>query len=323
MRATVVISRGHGEGPQWDMESALAGLCAATPGLKVYVIPHVYHIPEQSDIWKRLGEIRGKCVLASWLFSRPASWVLQSKRIAPDGLRALCLKDYETAREGYQAIVEAIRHWQGDARAVERAPLGAGEESGADWASTLHIEPDPEAEDAGEHGGLEELSVAAGERWYPVIDAERCKSCGQCHQFCLFGVYELDGAGRVRVTHPDNCKPGCPACSRICPAGAIMFPLYAKDEAIAGAPGRIMAPDAAARKMFYTRTKKTCPKCGSTPERGGVGEGVDGVCEECGRTLAAPVAEAKPEARTGGVAAVVRDDIDSLLDDLDQLSQRS
>lgn len=320
MRATVVISRGHGEGPQWDMESALAGLCAATPGLKVYVIPHIYHISEQSGIWKRLGEIRGKFVLASWLFSRPASWVLQSKRIAPDGLRTLCLKDYSTAREAHGAIIEAIRHWPGGMRAVERAPLGVGEAC-ADWATTLHIEPDPEAENGDDHGGLEELAETVGERWYPVVDAERCKNCGQCHQFCLFGVYDLDEAGRVRVANPDNCKPGCPACSRICPAGAIMFPLYGKDEAIAGAPGRIMAPDAAARKMFYTRTKKTCPKCGSTPERGGLGTGVDGVCEECGRALAGPGADAAPEARTEGVAAVVRDDIDSLLDDLDQLSR--
>ncbi len=33
----------------------------------------------------------------------------------------------------------------------------------------------------------------------------------------------------------DNCKRGCPACSRVCPEHAIIFPDY-KTPAIAGAP---------------------------------------------------------------------------------------
>ena len=63
-----------------------------------------------------------------------------------------------------------------------------------------------------------------GRPWYPVIDTDRCRACDQCRQFCLFGVYGKDEAGRVAVDHPLNCKPGCPACARICPAQAIIFP---------------------------------------------------------------------------------------------------
>ena len=37
------------------------------------------------------------------------------------------------------------------------------------------------------------------------------------------------------VESQDNCKKGCPACSRVCPEQAIMFPEY-KTPAIAGAP---------------------------------------------------------------------------------------
>ena len=60
--------------------------------------------------------------------------------------------------------------------------------------------------------------------WFPVIDGDRCTNCGQCFEFCLFGVYKKDTAGKVRVTNPQNCKNNCPACARICPVAAIIFP---------------------------------------------------------------------------------------------------
>jgi len=69
--------------------------------------------------------------------------------------------------------------------------------------------------------------------WFPVVDYERCVGCRQCHGFCLFGVYVLSDDGRVRVANPANCKYGCPACARICPAGAIVFPKH-EDDAISG-----------------------------------------------------------------------------------------
>ena len=62
--------------------------------------------------------------------------------------------------------------------------------------------------------------------WFPVIDYDRCVACGQCASFCLFGVFSVDGDGRVRVTNPDGCKTNCPACARICPQLAIVFPKY-------------------------------------------------------------------------------------------------
>ena len=62
--------------------------------------------------------------------------------------------------------------------------------------------------------------------WFPVIDRDRCKSCRQCLNFCVFGVYGLTDAGEVRVENPANCKTNCPACARICPEVAIIFPKY-------------------------------------------------------------------------------------------------
>lgn len=64
--------------------------------------------------------------------------------------------------------------------------------------------------------------------WYPVIDYSRCTSCGQCMEFCLFGVYEKGEDDRVLVVNPDSCKNNCPACARICPEAAIIFPKSAE-----------------------------------------------------------------------------------------------
>jgi NAD-dependent dihydropyrimidine dehydrogenase PreA subunit len=68
--------------------------------------------------------------------------------------------------------------------------------------------------------------------WYPVIDYSRCTDCGQCADFCLFGVHEKKG--RVTVSNPRNCKNNCPACARICPVTAIIFPKYKNGGAVGG-----------------------------------------------------------------------------------------
>ncbi|WP_291530316.1 ferredoxin family protein [Bacteroides sp. UBA939] len=75
---------------------------------------------------------------------------------------------------------------------------------------------------------IEEFPVENGtDAWYPVIDKNRCVECGKCHDFCLFGVYTIENK-RVRVTSPQNCKNNCPACARMCPSKAIIFPKYEK-----------------------------------------------------------------------------------------------
>ena len=70
-------------------------------------------------------------------------------------------------------------------------------------------------------------------RWYPVIDLSRCTNCLECIDFCLFGVYGIDAQETILVEQPDNCRQGCPACSRVCPENAIIFPQH-KTPTIAG-----------------------------------------------------------------------------------------
>jgi NAD-dependent dihydropyrimidine dehydrogenase PreA subunit len=90
--------------------------------------------------------------------------------------------------------------------------------------SPLPLTPDP-------------CHLPADPHWSPVIDYDRCTACKQCLSFCPFGVYSLSPAGDVAVTTPGNCKNNCPACARICPQMAIIFPKF-KQGPISGEPVR-------------------------------------------------------------------------------------
>ena len=67
---------------------------------------------------------------------------------------------------------------------------------------------------------------AAWKPWFPVIDYSRCTNCMQCLSFCLFDVYGVSADKKIQVQNQSNCKTECPACSRVCPEVAIMFPKY-------------------------------------------------------------------------------------------------
>ncbi len=81
--------------------------------------------------------------------------------------------------------------------------------------------------------GLDDLHTRAGtaprqkwKPWFPVIDFSRCTNCMQCLTFCLFDVYGVSKEKKIEVRNPTNCKTDCPACSRVCPEVAILFPKY-------------------------------------------------------------------------------------------------
>jgi Pyruvate/2-oxoacid:ferredoxin oxidoreductase delta subunit len=254
------------------LEDHLAGALAEA-GLRVLVTPHVYHLPHGSDVWSEIAQTNGALAVAGWLNPHPMECLI----------REYAGREVETAIDLYEAA---------DAEAAAAAIV--------------------EALGAGENGGeVREIDAQVAARWYPVLDRTRCTSCAHCLQFCLFGVYETN-AGQVVAVRPDNCKDGCPACARVCPEGAIMFPL-SDEPAIAGAPGTVIEPDAAARRMYYVRTGKPCRVCGEVSQAGelsGVAEGAL-MCEECGRPL---------EAQTDARPSAVHQEIDDLIDALDDLA---
>ena len=76
------------------------------------------------------------------------------------------------------------------------------------------------------HGAAGTASRPKWKPWFPVIDFSRCTNCMQCLTFCLFDVYGVSKEKKIEVRNPTNCKTDCPACSRVCPEVAILFPKY-------------------------------------------------------------------------------------------------
>ncbi len=76
------------------------------------------------------------------------------------------------------------------------------------------------------HARTETAPRAKWKPWFPVIDFSRCTNCMQCLTFCLFDVYGVSKDKKIEVRNPVNCKTDCPACSRVCPEVAILFPKY-------------------------------------------------------------------------------------------------
>lgn len=267
--ARVVLSRAA----EGDRLTATVAAALAEQGLDVLITPPLEHLAEDSPLWERIRALDGPLLVASSLHTRALRALLARHGIPAAGPTALRSADFTGAEEFITAALDA---------------LGASDAEG--------------------EGCVEEVVEATAERWFPVIDPERCRNCGHCFQFCLFGVYEQDAEGRVRVAQPDECKPGCPACARICPAGAIMFPLYDQDPAICGAPGQYVTLDDESRRMFQERTGAQCPVCGPESDPALLDAGLT-ACPECGRELTAD--------------SPVFDEIDALISELDDWSRRS
>ena len=154
----------------------------------------------------------------------------------------------------------------------------------------------------------DQLLAPADRRWYPVIDYSRCTNCLECLDFCLFGVYGVDKLDRITVENQDSCKKGCPACSRVCPEQAIIFPEY-KTPAIAGAPvGAIGGLKIDLTKLFGGDLKDALGQAVSERDRELVADGRQAV----GMTVGIPMRQADKEQQP-------KDDLDNLMDALDAL----
>ena len=120
------------------------------------------------------------------------------------------------------------------------SPGGRGQGEG-DRAVDSYRSPSPHPSPAKGEGDTPFPAKAPGDwiAWYPVIDYDRCVSCGQCAEFCIFGAFEVEADRRVRVAHPAKCKLNCPACGRVCPKSAIIFPKFPDGGPIAGSEGKL------------------------------------------------------------------------------------
>ncbi len=183
--------------------------------LRHLLIPPLYHVAESSRLWNELVECVGDAVLLCWLHPRPAHWLLRRHQIVGAERSILNLHGFPDAESAWLAATSAAQDHPRRRTKGKHPSADADSSPHESKAARKTIKP----------------------RWYPVIDGSRCVQCQHCLQFCLFGVYALDAEGKVQVRSPDQCKTGCPACARVCPQGAIMFPLYEKDAAIAARRG--------------------------------------------------------------------------------------
>jgi len=127
------------------------------------------------------------------------------------------------ASHGRGALLVLGQFAEGQVPAVpspaEETPVRATDIAGLDIPQIVALAEQVRAETGAARGG-------EWKPWFPVIDYDRCTNCMQCLSFCLFGVYGVDQQQKIQVQTADNCKTNCPACSRVCPEAAIMFPKY-------------------------------------------------------------------------------------------------
>ncbi|MCI0360809.1 MAG: ferredoxin family protein [Planctomycetaceae bacterium] len=176
-----------------------------------------------------------------------------------------------------------------------------------DTALPLHPHPSPLPKGEGA-AALTRIDEELGRRWYPVIDYSRCTNCMECIDFCLFGVYGVDKVETILVEQPDNCRKGCPACSRVCPENAIIFPQH-KTPTIAGASIVAESLKIDLSKLFGA------PETGETAEQAAVRERDEQLVLAGREAVGASVGLPK---RHEAKSAEPKDELDSLIDALDK-----
>ena len=335
-RLTVVLSQAQGTHPgRRALEESVLAALIMEPGLDVSVIPHLYDLDPKHTGRLFLESVTGDMIVLSWLFPRAAFWVLDRDGIkghfgetqlkppvdddeeeakepeppkgigsigVPDrSIYALDLRDFPN----HGPYVDEVRRIAAESKAKAEAKttttvveLGLGMLQNRNGNG--HAEPPAFT--------AEQLMAPTDRRWYPVIDYSRCTNCMECIDFCLFGVYGLDGQERIEVENQDNCKKGCPACSRVCPEQAIMFPDY-KTPAIAGAAvGGVAALKIDLTRLFGGDSKDALSQAAEERDRELVADGREAV----GMSIGMPK-------RQSGKPSAPKDDLDSLMDQLDAI----
>ena len=272
-KLTVVISQSASKNPaNRNLEETIAAELIMKSDVDVSLVPHLYDMSHDHTGMLFLRSVPGDLVLLSWLYPRGARWTLDRAGIRGHEGQTLLIfddEDEETDAEepredsGSNAIGSVdvpnrkiyfldLRGTTDAREYIEEINRIANESSVQTVGLMDWIQGNPKQEQLQRYLQPDKMMAAQSEaskdaealpeptkrRWYPVIDYSRCTNCMECIDFCLFGVYGIDKLDRILVEQQDNCKKGCPACSRVCPENAIIFPQH-KTPAIAGADGEV------------------------------------------------------------------------------------
>ena len=341
-KITIVISQAQGKHPvRREFEEQLAMSLMLNHSVEVSIVPHLYDLSADHTGMTFLQSIPGDIVFLAWLFPRAARWTLDRQGVkGHEGITLLKAEgeddededlDDESSVETEEKESKAIgaadvpnrKIYCIDLRAYDDAQIYLEEIHRIANEATVQtvdlmqwIQGNPKQEQLerylqprtpseNSNGNGQPAETAVKRRWYPVIDYSRCTNCMECIDFCLFGVYGVDHQERILVEEQDSCKKGCPACSRVCPENAIIFPGH-KTPTIAGAPGDVGDFKIDLSKLF------------------GAPEGINAAVAERDAELIADGREAVGMAvgipkRQTQTATKTRDELDDLMDDFDNL----
>lgn len=346
-RLTVVLSQAPGKHPaRRSLEESIVAALIMEPDLEVSVVPNLYDLGPEHTGRLFLGAVKGDMIVLSWLYPRAAFWLLDrdgikgtfgENQLKPPGeddedgdaeidtpvdrpeaigatgdipdrhIYTLDLRDFNKA-EPYLGEIKRIAAECRERREAKAREKAANNPAIVQLGLSLGT---PVADTPGSPLAAftpEALLAPAGRRWYPVIDYSRCTNCLECLDFCLFGVYGVDSLERIVTENQDQCKKGCPACSRVCPQQAIIFPEY-KSAAIAGADtGAVGGLKIDLSKLFGGDVGDALAAAVSERDRELLNEGRQAV----GMSVGIPK-------RQDGKPQGPKDDLDKLVDDLDNL----
>jgi hypothetical protein len=314
MTQTIAIILCRDRTPCAEREALVASLAAdleRRPGLDVTLLPHLYDLAPNGPAVELLRSVPGPMVVLAWLYPRAAFWVLHAHGVRGRWGRTSSSQEHDAREPAAPARADGGASWQ-PASTQDSVP------DRAIWCMDLReherAEPflteleriiqgvlPPGGEMPAPEGKARIVEEATRPRWYPVVDYGRCASCLECLNFCLFGVYSLGQRDAVLVEQPDACRNGCPACSRVCPEGAIMFPQH-KDPAIAGDP-----------KVARKGLKLDLPQLFGEAAASRLAAG------ERGRALAEKDGEGQQPGTSRPVRAQSGDDLDRLVGEVDGL----
>ena len=328
------------------LEEDIATELIMAPDIDASLVPHLYDMSHDHTGMLFLKSIPGDLVILSWIYPRAARWTLDRAGVkGHEGVSLLKADDEDddideesNAEETDASESKAIGSLNVPDRKIYCIDLRCSE-SARDFLDEIQriadeksvqtvnlmdwISGSPKPEQLERYLAPEKILAAqkselpadeaakvlpetAKRRWYPVIDYSRCTNCMECIDFCLFGVYGVDQVDRILVEQQDNCKKGCPACSRVCPENAIIFPQH-KTPAIAGADGEVAGLKIDLSKLFGGGDESPLDMAIRERDNELVADGREAVGAAVGM----------PKRQAG--ACGPRDELDDLMDGLDEL----